>query len=92
MIDRKCTWTATQQDQQHRRPPDMGGPGQRIDENFNDRVKPSRMNAAGLVSKPSTSRTGVEISTDVAKYAAITGRKRCDFVQMASRRPEMTRQ
>src|SRR3981189_998735 len=32
MIDRKCTWTATQQDQQHRRPLDMDGPGQRIDE------------------------------------------------------------
>jgi len=27
MIDRKRTWTATQQDQQHRRPLDMGGPG-----------------------------------------------------------------
>jgi hypothetical protein len=32
MIDRKCTWTATQQDRQHRRPLDMDGPGQRIDE------------------------------------------------------------
>ncbi|SRR5258706_14257188 len=30
----------------------------------------NRMNAAGLVSRPNTSRTGVEISIDVARYVA----------------------
>ena len=73
MIEQELSGPTAEQHEQHRRPLEVRRPGQRIDENLDTVVMPSRTSAAGRVANPSTSSTGVVSSIVTAMYAATSG-------------------